>query len=158
MPGVCGIKAFLGSSTGTLLLNKPDDILAALKAGKRRVAVHSEDEDRLIARKPLAERGKPETHPVWRDVETARASTERVLRLAKQAGRRLHVLHVTTGDEIPLLAARQGFRHRRDHAAASHAVSAPECYERLGSLCPDESADPRRKPSPGAVGRRCAKA
>ena len=59
MPGVCGIKAFLGSSTGTLLLSKPDDILAALKSGRRRVAVHSEDEDRLIARKQFAERGQP---------------------------------------------------------------------------------------------------
>src|SRR5271156_556620 len=75
LPGVCGIKAFLGSSTGSLLLNKPDDILAALKAGRRRVAVHSEDEDRLIARKEFAVRGDVKTHPVWRDVETARAST-----------------------------------------------------------------------------------
>src|ERR1700744_468119 len=88
MPGVCGIKAFLGSSTGTLLLNKEEDILAMLKAGKRRVAVHSEDEDRMIARKQFAERGKPETHPVWRDAEAARMSTERVMRLARQAGRR----------------------------------------------------------------------
>lgn len=132
MPGVCGIKAFLGSSTGTLLLNKEDDILAALKAGRRRVAVHSEDEDRMIARKHLAMRGKPETHPVWRDVESARMSTERVLRLAKQAGRRLHVLHITTGDEIPLLAA------ARDVATAETTpqhlpLSAPECYERLGT-------------------------
>src|SRR5438105_9777830 len=47
IPGVCGVKAFLGSSTGTLLLNHPDDILAALKSGTRRMAVHSEDEDRL---------------------------------------------------------------------------------------------------------------
>jgi dihydroorotase len=132
MPGVCGIKAFLGSSTGTLLLNKEEDILAALKAGKRRVAVHSEDEDRMIARKHLAERGKPETHPVWRDAESARMSTERVLRLARQAGRRLHVLHVTTGDEIPLLAA------AKDLATAETTpqhltLSAPECYERLGT-------------------------
>src|SRR5436190_12982603 len=59
LPGVCGIKAFLGSSTGTLLLNKEADILAALQSGRRRVAVHSEDEDRLVARKSLAERGKP---------------------------------------------------------------------------------------------------
>src|SRR6201995_2652767 len=64
LPGVCGIKAFLGSSTGTLLLAKPEDILTALKAGKSRVAVNSEDEDRMIARKHLAERGKPETHPI----------------------------------------------------------------------------------------------
>ena len=132
MPGVCGIKAFLGSSTGTLLLSKPDDILAALKAGKRRVAVHSEDEDRMISRKHLAERGKPESHPVWRDAEAARMSTERVLGLAKQAGRRLHVLHITTGDEIPLLAA------AKDIATAETTpqhltLSAPECYERLGT-------------------------
>jgi dihydroorotase len=132
LPGVCGIKAFLGSSTGTLLLSKPDEILAALKAGRRRVAVHSEDEDRLLDRKHLAARGRPETHPIWRDAETARLSTERVLRLARAAGRRLHVLHVTTADEIPLLAA------AKDIATAETTpqhltLTAPECYERLGA-------------------------
>jgi dihydroorotase len=132
MPGVCGIKAFLGSSTGTLLLSKEADILAALKSGRRRVAVHSEDEDRLVARKPLAERGKPTTHPVWRDVETARLSTERVLRLARAAGRRLHVLHVTTGDEIPLLAAAKDFA-TAETTPQHLTLSAPECYERLGT-------------------------
>ncbi len=132
MPGVCGIKAFLGSSTGTLLLNKEEDILAALKAGKRRVAVHSEDEDRMVARKHLAERGKPETHPVWRDAEAARMSTERVLRLARQAGRRLHVLHVTTADEIPLLAATKDFS-TAETTPQHLTLSAPECYERLGT-------------------------
>src|SRR5258705_4841919 len=76
MPGVCGVKAFLGSSTGTLLLSKEEDILAALKAGTRRVAVHSEDEDRMIARKHLAERGKPENHPGLRDAETGHMSTQ----------------------------------------------------------------------------------
>jgi dihydroorotase len=132
LPGVCGIKAFLGSSTGTLLLNKEEDILAALVAGKRRVAVHSEDEDRMIARKAFAERGKPQTHPVWRDAEAARMSTERVLRLAKQAGRRLHVLHITTGDEIPLLAATKDFS-TAETTPQHLTLSAPECYERLGT-------------------------
>jgi dihydroorotase len=132
MPGVCGIKAFLGSSTGTLLLNKEEDILAMLNAGKRRVAVHSEDEDRMIARKHLAERGKPETHPVWRDAEAARMSTERVMRLAKQAGRRLHVLHITTGDEIPLLAAGKDFC-TAETTPQHLTLSAPDCYERLGT-------------------------
>jgi dihydroorotase len=132
MPGVCGIKAFLGSSTGTLLLNKEEDILAMLKAGKRRVAVHSEDEDRMIARKHLAERGKPQTHPIWRDAEAARMSTERVMRLAKQAGRRLHVLHITTGDEIPLLAAGRDFC-TAETTPQHLTLSAPDCYERLGT-------------------------
>lgn len=132
MPGVCGIKAFLGSSTGTLLLNKEEDILAALKSGKRRVAVHSEDEDRMIERKPLAERGRPETHPVWRDAEAARMSTERVLRLARAAGRRLHVLHITTGDEIPLLADAKDIS-TAETTPQHLTLSAPECYERLGT-------------------------
>ena len=132
LPGVCGVKAFLGSSTGSLLLNHPDDIFAALKAGHRRMAVHSEDEDRLIGRKQFAERSKPETHPVWRDAEAARASTERVLALAKKAGRRLHVLHVTTGDEIPLLAAAKDFA-TAETTPQHLTLSAPECYERLGA-------------------------
>ena len=132
LPGVCGVKAFLGSSTGTLLLNKEEDILAALKSGTRRVAVHSEDEDRMIARKHLAERGKPQTHPVWRDAEAARMSTERVIRLARQAGRRLHVLHITTGDEIPLLAGAKDFC-TAETTPQHLTLSAPDCYERLGT-------------------------
>ena len=132
LPGVCGVKAFLGSSTGTLLLIKEADILAALKSGTRRVAVHSEDEDRMIARKHLAERGKPQTHPVWRDAEAARMSTERVLRLARAAGRRLHVLHITTGDEIPLLAGAKDFC-TAETTPQHLTLSAPECYERLGT-------------------------
>jgi len=132
LPGVCGVKAFLGSSTGTLLLDREDAILGALKGGTRRMAVHSEDEARLKERKHLAAKGDVRTHPVWRDAETARASTERVLRLARMAGRRLHVLHVTTADELPLLAA------ARDLATVETTpqhltLAAPECYERLGT-------------------------
>ena len=132
IPGVAGVKAFLGSSTGTLLLDHDEDILSALKAGVRRVAVHSEDEARLKERKPLAKSGEPATHPLWRDAETARRSTERVLMLARAAGRRLHVLHVTTADELPLLA------DARDIATVETTpqhltLAAPECYERFGT-------------------------
>ena len=131
--GVAGVKAFLGSSTGTLLLDDEASILAALKSGRRRVAVHSEDEARLKERRPLAASGDPRTHPVWRDAETARLSTERAIRLAREAGRRLHVLHVTTADELPLLAG------ARDIATVETTpqhltLAAPECYERLGTL------------------------
>ena len=132
LPGVAGVKAFLGSSTGTLLLDKEEAILSALKSGRRRMAVHSEDEARLKERTKLAMPGDPRTHPVWRDPETARRSTERVLKLARSAGRRLHVLHASTADELPLLA------DARDIATVETAVphltlSAPECYERLGT-------------------------
>jgi len=133
LPGVCGVKAFLGSSTGTLLLDHEDAILAALKGGTRRMAVHSENEARLKERKSYAVRGDVRTHPVWRDAEAARSSTERVLRLAREAGRRLHVLHVTTAEELPLLA------EARDLATVETTpqhltLTAPECYERFGTL------------------------
>jgi dihydroorotase len=132
MPGVCGVKAFLGSSTGTLLLSEEEAILAALKGGRRRMAVHSEDEARLNERKSLAKTGDPRTHPIWRDAETARLSTERVLRLARAAGRKLHVLHVTTADELPLLAKARDFA--TVETTPQHlTLAAPDCYERLGS-------------------------
>ena len=132
LPGVAGVKAFLGSSTGTLLLDKEEAIRSALKSGRRRMAVHSEDEARLKERAKLAMPGDPRTHPVWRDAEVARRSTERVLKLARSAGRRLHILHASTADELPLLA------NARDIATVETAVphltlTAPECYERLGT-------------------------
>ena len=131
--GVAGVKAFLGSSTGSLLLEEEQAILSALKAGSRRMAVHSEDEARLRERRGFAQSGQPATHPIWRDTETARLSTARVLKLARQAGRRLHVLHVTTAEELPLLA------DARDIATVETTpqhltLAAPECYERLGTF------------------------
>lgn len=132
MAGVCGVKAFLGSSTGTLLLSEEDAIFAALRGGRRRMAVHSEDEARLKERKSFAKTGDPRTHPLWRDAETARLSTERVLRLARAAGRKLHVLHVTTADELPLLAEARDFA--TVETTPQHlTLAAPECYERLGT-------------------------
>jgi len=132
LPGVAGVKAFLGSSTGTLLLDKEEAISNALRSGLRRMAVHSEDEARLKERSKLAMPGDPRTHPLWRDAETARRSTERVLKLARAAGRRLHILHASTADEMPLLT------ESRDIATVETAVPhltlvAPDCYERLGT-------------------------
>lgn len=131
-PGVCGVKAFLGSSTGSLLLDREDDIAAALRAGNRRMAVHSEDEARLTERKSLALSGRPDTHPIWRDAETARRSTERVLGLARRAGRRIHVLHVTTADELPLLAGAHDIA-TAETTPQHLTLAAPDCYERLGT-------------------------
>jgi dihydroorotase len=131
-PGAAGVKVFMGSSTGNLLVDDDEHVGQVLKHGRRRVAVHSEDEARLVARKPFAEKGKPTTHPVWRDAEAARLCTQRLLALARHVGRRVHVLHVSTGDELPLLAA------AKDIATAETTphhltLTAPECYERLGT-------------------------
>jgi dihydroorotase len=129
--GVAGVKAFLGSSTGTLLLDRDEDILNALKAGRRRMAVHSEDEARLRERRGLPKRENlPRIRLARRGDRTA--STERVLRLGREAGRRLHVLHVTTAGELSLLAEARDFA--TVETTPQHlTLSAPEAYERLGT-------------------------
>jgi dihydroorotase len=132
LPGVCGVKLFMGSSTGSLLVADDKDIARALARGRRRMAVHAEDETRLLERRALAEKGKPETHPLWRDAESARRATERLLALARNTRRRVHVLHVSTAEEMTLLAA------HRDLATVEVTpqhltLAAPEAYARLGA-------------------------
>jgi dihydroorotase len=133
-PGCCGVKVFMGSSTGSLLLADDEGVLSVLRATRRRVAVHAEDEGRLRERKAVfAQPGRPQSHPVWRDAEVALRATTRLLSLAREAGRRVHVLHVTTAEEMDLLA-----RHREVatvEVTPQHlTLEAPECYERLGTL------------------------
>jgi dihydroorotase len=88
----------------------------------------------LIARRPIAEAaGHARAHHQWRDEETARLATERVLRLARQTGRRVHILHVTTADELPLLEAHRDLATME--VTPNHLfLAAPDCTERLGSL------------------------
>ncbi|MGE5504519.1 MAG: dihydroorotase, partial [Actinomycetota bacterium] len=110
MPGCAGIKVFMGSSTGSLLVSDDDTLASVLAQGFRRVAVHCEDEARLVERKSLVEGGAPVTrHPEWRDVETALKATRRLVTLAEKARRRVHVLHVTTAEEMAYLAGHKEF-------------------------------------------------
>lgn len=132
MPGAAGVKMFMGSSTGTLLVADDEHVERVLKGGRRRISVHAEDEDRLKARKALALSGDPRSHPVWRDVQTALLATQRLVRLARKTGRRVHVLHVSTGEEIEFL------RDHKDIASSETTPNhltliAPDCYERLGT-------------------------
>jgi dihydroorotase len=133
LPGCSGVKIFMGSSTGGLLVETDDSVRAALASGHRRVAIHAEDEPRLRARHGIAEeKGVPSAHAEWRDAESARLATERALRIARSVGRKVHILHVTTGDELPLLAA--GKDVATCEVTPQHlTLSAPECYERLGT-------------------------
>ncbi|MBF0335754.1 MAG: dihydroorotase [Alphaproteobacteria bacterium] len=134
LPGCAGVKVFMGSSTGSLLVAEDEAVRAVLRSGFRRVAVHAEDEARLVERKALVDGGAhPRLHPEWRDAETALRATSRLLRLVEATGRRVHVLHVTTAEEMALLA-----RHR-DLASVEVTpqhltLAGPECYDRLGTL------------------------
>jgi dihydroorotase len=133
LPGCAGVKVFMGSSTGSLLVADDDTLEEVLRNGRRRVAIHSEDEPRLRERLELVRNGAdPSMHPVWRDVEVATRATTRLLRLARRAARRVHVLHVSTADEMELLAANKDIA--TVEALVNHlTLVAPDCYERLGT-------------------------
>jgi dihydroorotase len=130
--GVCAIKVFAGSSTGDLMIEDDDGIEAVLRSGHRRVAFHSEDEYRLQARRTLFCEGDPHAcHMQWRDPECAFLGTRRVIALAQKAGRAIHILHVSTEEELTFLAG-----HRAEASVevlVNHLTQiAPECYELLG--------------------------
>jgi len=134
VPGCSGVKVFMGSSTGSLLVADDTTLERVLRAIRRRMAVHCEDEPRLIERRALipANGATAHLHPLWRDEETALRATTRLVNLASRHGKRVHVLHVTTAEEMAFL------RGHRDVASvevlANHlTLSAPECYDRLGT-------------------------
>jgi dihydroorotase len=130
LPGCCGVKVFMGASTGTLLVPDDEGVAAVLRHVSRRAAFHSEDEFRLVERRPLARTGDWTSHPEVRDAETAIRSTRRLVSLARALGKRIHVLHVTTAEEIAYLA------EHKDVASVELTpqhltLTAPEAYERL---------------------------
>jgi dihydroorotase len=130
--GCAGVKMFMGSSTGDLLVSETEDVARVLAHGRRRVAVHSEDEARLRARLGARVPGDPSSHPVWRDPEAARMNTERLIRLARAARRRIHVLHVSTAEELPLLEAAKDIA--TCEATPHHLTfDGDEAYARLGT-------------------------
>jgi len=104
LPGCAGIKVFMGSSTGSLLVPDDDGVEAILNAISRRAAFHSEDEFMLEERKHLRVAHDPSSHPVWRSPEVALNSTRRLVALAHKTGKRIHVLHISTGEEMAFLA------------------------------------------------------
>jgi dihydroorotase len=105
LEGCAGIKVFMGSSTGELLVEDDQGVARILAHTNRRAAFHSEDEYRLRARVNKQVAGDPSSHPIWRDAEAARLCTERLIRIARKARKRIHVLHISTAEEMPLLAA-----------------------------------------------------
>ena len=131
LPGCAGIKVFMGSSTGSLLVADDEGVAAILKVISRRAAFHSEDEYRLEERKGLRVPGDASSHPVWRDAQAALQSTQRLVRLARAAGKRIHVLHVSTAEEMAFLA---GHKDVASIEVTPHHLTLDEtAYERLGT-------------------------
>jgi dihydroorotase len=133
LPGCCGVKVFMGASTGTLLIADDAGVAAVLANVNRRATFHSEDEYRLAERRPLAREGDWTSHDYVRDAQSAIQSTHRLVRLAREAGKRIHVLHVTTSEEIDFLADNKDIA--TVELTPQHlTLVAPEAYERLKGL------------------------
>ena len=132
LPGCAGIKVFMGSSTGSLLVADDAGLRAVLKVIRRRASFHAEDEARLNERKHLRIEGDPRSHPVWRDEIAALKATQRLVQVAHETGARVHVLHVSAAQEMEFLS------HHKDVASVETTphhltMAAPDCYERLGT-------------------------
>ena len=132
LPGAAGIKVFMGSSTGSLLVADDNGVRRILQRTRRRAAFHAEDEARLGDR--LAERrhGDASSHPVWRDAEAAFSATRRLVSIARETGALIHVLHVSTAEEMRFLA------DHKDIASVEvtphHLTFSADDYARLGTL------------------------
>ena len=130
LPGVCGVKTFMGSSTGTLLVGDDDGLDHILANIKRRGAFHAEDEDRLNERKKLAREGDWTSHPEVRDDEAALKAVQRLVAGARKHRKRVHVLHVSSAKEMEFLAT------AKDVATVETlpqflTFEGPEVYQRL---------------------------
>jgi dihydroorotase len=131
LPGASGIKIFMGASTGDLLVEDDKGVEAILSRARRRVAVHSEDEYRLRERRDLRVEDDPASHPIWRDEVAAMKSTERLVRIARKTGARIHLLHVSTAEEMEFIRA------HKDYASVEvtpqHLTFSADDYARLGT-------------------------
>ena len=130
--GCCGVKLFAGSSTGKLLVDKEADIEKVISNSDRIVSIHSEDEEILKLRKKFIKKGDVHSHLEWRNPECAISSTRRVVKIAERYNKKIHVLHVTTKEEVDFLAMHKKnvtFEITPQHLT----LYAPDCYEKLGT-------------------------
>ena len=131
--GCCGVKVFVGSSTGTLLVSNHEDIRKIMRSTKKMISFHSEDEDLLNQRKKYIKRGKPLSHKDWRNVDTALLSTRKLINSANRTKKNIHVLHITTDEEVKLL--RKNRKYVSFEVTPQHlTLSAPSCYNKLGTF------------------------
>ena len=109
MDGVCGIKIFMGSSTGDLLVHEQKHLENIFSNTGGIIATHAEDEKRLQSRIPkFKHRTDIAAHAECRDVECALIATKRAAALAKDYDHRLHIVHLTSGKEADWLTSNKG--------------------------------------------------
>jgi len=129
-----GIKIFMGCSTGGLLVDRDEDLERIFAGGERVICVHAEDEKRMHARQQqFAGRGDPAVHSEIRDNEAARIATARALAFSKKYRRRLHIMHMSTHEEVELLRADKPAWVKAE-ASPNHLFLNDAEYARQGTL------------------------
>lgn len=132
--GCSGVKTFLGHSTGGLVLEAEGDLRRLFQKTKRRMAFHCEDQKRLEERRrAFPENASVHHHPRWRDEDVALLATQRIVQMAQEYSRKIHILHCTTLQEINFLADHKNLV--TVEVTPQHlTLSAPDCYDRFGTL------------------------
>ena len=137
---VCGIKIFMGSSTGNMLVDNPNTLDKVFRESEILIATHCEDEK--IIRENLEKikaTGKTLTaadHPVIRNEEACYASSLYAIQIAKKYNTRLHILHISTEKELPLFANMIPLKDKRitSEVCVHHLHFTSDDYGRLGNL------------------------
>jgi dihydroorotase len=137
---VCGIKVFMGASTGNMLVDKAETLEGIFRDAPTLVAVHCEDEETIRAntaamREKYGENVPLEAHPLIRSREACLKSSTLAVNLAKKHNTRLHLLHLSTADELSLLSDATADEHKRITAevCVHHLWFSDEDYEKLGA-------------------------
>ena len=133
--GVCGIKIFMGASNGDLLSATDEEIDAIVANGKRVIAVHAEDESIMNDNKVtiLGDSNDVAMHYKWRSEESCLNATKRIVTIAKKYSRKVHILHITTAQEMAFLKANKDIASAE--VLANHlTLHAPDCYDMFGTL------------------------
>ncbi|WP_339887448.1 dihydroorotase [uncultured Flavobacterium sp.] len=138
---VAGIKLFLGSSTGNMLVDNPEVLEKIFSSTKMLIAVHCEDEATIKANteKYIAEFGEDipmKYHPLIRSEEACYLSSSKAIELAKKTGARLHVFHLSTAKEMSLFTNKIPLEEKMITAEVClhHLWFTDEDYETKGSL------------------------
>lgn len=132
---VPGIKIFMGSSTGSLLVDRPDDLERIFRDTPHLIAVHAEDEAMVLANKKQYE-GSQDVwdHTKIRSPEAALKATEFAVALAKKYQKRLHICHLTTEQEAFFLAQNKPKCVSTEVSPQHLLLFGEGMYRRLGTL------------------------
>lgn len=136
---VCGIKLFMGSSTGNMLVDRLPVLQQIFRKSEIMIAVHCEDQ-RIIShnislyKEKYGEDPPIEFHPQIRDEKACYESSALAVQLAKEAGARLHILHLSTARELKLLEDKPVTEKKiTAEACVAHLLYSDKDYARLGS-------------------------